>query len=1407
MNNLQKITNDLKIKYYNSKGYTYNDEKKLFLKGKRKAPPIEKNNEFSTLFKKFWRDEFKAGNVALFYDNEKIFNPETNRFIQKTSFNTQKGKIKFKDTEVYNGKIVNPDVFIQEKLIPKIQTSIDTGKDTSIIIPKGTIGNIKNLLEVLPFGSKKLYFKLGNGSFYFLNTENVKRLSEIETNLWSNLTIKDVTTRKSDDEYQEEIVHNTKPLELFIESFKGVKVPGAEFFPYTHNLDMVDLTRQHIYHQLTDEVADTLHENNCLLHALKVAGCDINPLKIMCKNQNIPLRQLKNIAEIMKIYITVRRIEDNKNLRKFGNSNHKRVELGIIENHYFLIETLPYTGYSIRNYFDVVGKKDWNCIIKKNFQKDSKRFLTSYDIIKILVELKVTHLKKCNITNAIFKTKHYEKMNVYDNLEFITGLKEDYKPQYEYETDENGEVEITEKLAPTPNVKLNTLRELPSQRKVLDKKTREPTDENYFKIKGVEFFDFETTTKRNDNKPTEHKAYHINHAINNITQFNEGWTGDDCAKQYLDYLVERYGELYNDEDLRTKVYQKRITVKLIAHNCGYDFRFIQEYLHNIETLEKGASTLFTATGIYYSSTGYGKYVKNEKGMNVWLQPPEKKLINIEFVDSLKMINMPLKNFNKCFQLGDVKKEIMPYDLYTEENVKKRYLKHSYVDDWINEKSGYSKQDIKIFWTNMVEWKCIGKKKNPETEIDERVVDIVKYSIKYCYMDCITLREGYQKFRQMAKDACSLDIYNFVSLASLADFYLKREGCYTGVYQISGVLRSFIQECVVGGRTMCRKNQKFISLDDNEEFKKMKNSKELSPQQKVGVFNQKLADFDGVSLYPSAMFRMEGFLQGIPKIIQTFEPEKYDGYFIKIKILGIKKHYDFPLVSFKDENGIRQFTNDVIGKSIFVDKTYLEDLIKFHGLTYEFIQGYYYNEGRNALINDVILHLFNTRIKYKSIIYVYKNDDEKQKKIIAEYKNKKEYKDSIHKTFTNIKIGNPIQMVFKELMNSSYGKSYLKPIDTKTDYIKEKEKNEFIDRNYNYIKEFTELPNGQYKVKTIKTINDHFNNAHVGVEILSMSKRIMNEVMTTAEDLKIDMFITDTDSIHIDSTKIKILADKFKEIYCRDLIGTNLGQFHTDFDVDGADNDNIVATKSIVLGKKCYYDFLQCINTDGKIVNGEHIRMKGIPNSVILHRAKSGLYEQNIIVVDENNNIINTYDNINEWKKSVNYKIEKRCDFFKKDGKLIKDFHNSVYELYLYLYQGNEVSFDLLSTAPKFEFHKNMTISSKTEFNRRISFPDKPICGFEEFTDKPICSFEKGQKVKFKPIVNKISYRSDYLKHTGILELDEYEGIINRIWNNSYSITYKSPNSFFMNTAYTKGNQKELLKNENINVLKENVWIE
>ena len=107
---------------------------------------------------------------------------------------------------------------------------------------------------------------------------------------------------------------------------------------------------------------------------------------------------------------------------------------------------------------------------------------------------------------------------------------------------------------------------------------------------------------------------------------------------------------------------------------------------------------------------------------------------------------------------------------------------------------------------------------------------------------------------------------------------------------------------------------------------------------------------------------------------------------------------------------------------------------------------------------------------------------------------------------------------------------------------------------------------RYYVKKIRSINDHFNYVHCGVNILSMSKRIMNEVICTAEDNKLDIFYQDTDSIHIDYNQIKMLEEKFKEQYGRELVSDGLGNFHTDFEMSGAKSE-IYAIESLFLAKK------------------------------------------------------------------------------------------------------------------------------------------------------------------------------------------------------------------------------------------------
>jgi hypothetical protein len=642
------------------------------------------------------------------------------------------------------------------------------------------------------------------------------------------------------------------------------------------------------------------------------------------------------------------------------------------------------------------------------------------------------------------------------------------------------------------------------------------------------FFDFET------NPNGEHKPY-LCRTYDGTT--SREFIGENCGLQMMFSLTRN--------------------TRLIAHNATYDFRFLISYLRNVSELARGNKLI----------SAKGRFNDNE----------------IEIKDSYHLITMPLRNFPKVFGIANTIKEVMPYTLYTHDNIEKRYVN---IDEAL---LLLPKDEHEQFMANIERWNL----RKDDT------YDIIKYSSLYCEIDCKILYEGYFTFRKWIKDTFKLDIDYILTGASLAHQYFIKEGCYEGVNELGGVPQFFIQGCVVGGRVMCADNKK-ITLND--------------------VIN----DFDAVSLYPSAMFRMDGFLKGVPKVIENHDYnwiKTQDGYFVDIVInsVGIKRK--FPLMSYKNENGVRVFTNDMVGRTIRVDKYTLEDIIKFQAITFDIVRGYYFNEGYNTKVRDVIMTIFNKRL-----------DAKKEK--------------------------NPIEMVYKLIMNSGYGKSIMKPVETESKffdtYESEHEFEVFLSRNYNWITSFVKFGN-KIKVNLVKTLIDHFNIAQVGVCILSNSKRIMNEVMCLAEDNDIDLYYQDTDSMHLKNEHIPKLSSVFKNTYGRELIGKGLGQFHSDFDLPGC--TNVVAIKSIFLGKKCYIDKLEGTNAKGEKENGFHIRMKGIP------------------------------------EKCIHYVV-------KTTGK-----YKDVMELYEDLYNGNEVAFDLTNGGSKanFKFNKDYTINTLSMFTRSVKF--------------------------------------------------------------------------------------------------------
>ena len=159
----------------------------------------------------------------------------------------------------------------------------------------------------------------------------------------------------------------------------------------------------------------------------------------------------------------------------------------------------------------------------------------------------------------------------------------------------------------------------------------------------------------------------------------------------------------------------------------------------------------------------------------------------------------------------------------------------------------------------------------------------------------------------------------------------------------------------------------------------------------------------------------------------------------------------------------------------------------------------------------------------------------------------------------------------------------------------------------------------------------------------MSKRIMNEVMCLAEDLRVQVYYQDANSMHI--PRDSVLAEAFQTKYNRELIGSKLGQFYSDFPGTNANGSEVYAVESYFIWKKAYID---------KLSNGGyHIRLKGIP------------------------------------LVSIQLVVERRLG-----GDPMK--------LYEYSFEGSRITFDLLETGVRFSLTPG-GIMSKNKFTRNVCF--------------------------------------------------------------------------------------------------------
>jgi hypothetical protein len=1099
-------------------------------------------NENEKLVKKYNEDTKKYQKEKLRLYNEKVKREVKQQLIKqeiKKQEQKKKRQEKKQDKTKKENKFLSYNNFLKNKeeelknLLPsengtiqgvQFPTGANFQHEDVISIDKYLLDIVKLVRRVL--NGKKIYFNIGLKTFT-LSNKFINQISELVDK------IKDGFVFQQDDSSSDNMALILTQEEPYItvtyttEDHKYKKSSGS-FFPYYHKLRL-DLQDYGIF--VNNETMRKQKQDICLIHALKIGGLDDDRLEILrntVTHSNIPLCKLNEICDELKIKIVIKRETKNADRDVYGKQFTETFNIGLIEDHYFILKDSGVTSYAIENYKDVKLINEWfkiDKITNGQYKKSNQKSINSYQMIKLLLENKEKLLSLIPYDDIMDTSYHKRFDNEITNLYY-----------------NESKLSLVEK----PKLKRNSAcgRVLEGLRPSSNKVKKE--------IINV-FFDFETYNKKVIDQVNPLAVGGFSNPPNEVVtpylccikscEIKKYFLGETCGYDMLYFLYENF-------DNQTQ------EIRLIAHNATFDFRFIVKYLYGISEIAKG-SRMISCNGMF-------------------------KKLKIYIKCSYHLISAPLKKFGKMFKL-EQGKEIMPYDLYNEIGaIDKVFFNIDYVlNKYINE------DDKKQFLNNLDKWNLRN---------DNNEYDIIAYSRYYCEIDCDVLEKGYNIFRSWILDLQgydlsgelvnhNLDINEILTSASLAHKFMVMNDCYDGVYEMSSTPQQFIQKCVVGGRTMMRNNQKEI----------------------VDGSIRRVADFDGVSLYPSAMFRMDGFLKGKPKVINnlTYEAiEDYDGYFVKIHIHNIPNKRSFPLASYINEDGVRRFENE-ISNDIYVDKIQMEDLIEFHGLKtndFTILQGYYFNDGFNTQINKNIKYLFDKRKELK-------------------------------------KAKNPAQEIYKLIMNSAYGKSIMKEILNEYKIFEnEKDYKVFVSRNYEWIEEIIKVPDSDIRrVKILKSISEHSNICQVGSSVLSWSKRIMNEVMCLAEDNNIPIFYQDTDSMHMYQDEIKLLGELFEDKYGRELIGEELGQFHSDFEI--ADCDNVYSKKLITLGKKSYCDVLVGTNKiTGKKETQEHIRLKGIPNSCIFYTQKLLGYKSVIEMYEDLYNGKSITFDLTEGRMKTNFKM-------------------------------------------------------------------------------------------------------------------------------------------------------------------------
>jgi hypothetical protein len=363
----------------------------------------------------------------------------------------------------------------------------------------------------------------------------------------------------------------------------------------------------------------------------------------------------------------------------------------------------------------------------------------------------------------------------------------------------------------------------------------------------------------------------------------------------------------------------------------------------------------------------------------------------------------------------------------------------------------------------------------------------------------------------------VDVEEFGSLAAFGQFLMHKAGCYQKVMGLRGVPAEFIRKCLTP-----------IVLG--------------TPHQKYPIkIEGSVVQYDRKSSYPHIYTSFEGIPIGEPipltedkftamiEVSCEHNPNPQDIHFyVCVDIQSYEcKHDDDPYPLLK--KGL-----------MYLDSTLFRLIMEHYDMRFRFVSGYYFKE-YNTNIKILTLKLF--RMKCEA--------DPKMARVL------------------------------KNLMNGMWGKAMAKGHPLREKIVSSEKVDKYCEFQGNYVYSKRQLNDKEWLLKIVVPINADFSCPQFSVNVSSYSRKIMQEMIYKAVDLKIPTYYSNTDSICLNEAD----ADKLFEEAT--ILHGNLGDFMREFES--------TTRKFICLSPKKY---IHCFgpkgssSTDGAFKDGDYKTCNG-----------------------------------------------------------------------------------------------------------------------------------------------------------------------------------------------------------------------